>query len=173
MFELKGNQTIASATEVQRDFGRVIDKVREQDVVIIRNNMPVAVLVGIDRFVARDADPSLPVAARYFVALINTAPAHLQARIVSVMLYGSYARGEQHAGSDVDLLVLANDEELDLQQQISAWSIEAMARTEYQDFLVAIVRTERYWQEQQRLGILFAREVQRDGKLLWKNSTSS
>ncbi len=33
-------------------------------------------------------------------------------RLNKVILYGSYARGEQHEDSDVDYLVVLNDEEI-------------------------------------------------------------
>ncbi|MDX1912455.1 MAG: nucleotidyltransferase domain-containing protein [Saprospiraceae bacterium] len=33
-------------------------------------------------------------------------------RLAKIILFGSYARGEQHEGSDIDFLVVLNDEEI-------------------------------------------------------------
>jgi len=40
-------------------------------------------------------------------------------RLNKVILYGSYARGEQHEDSDVDYLVVLNDEEIRTFREIS------------------------------------------------------
>jgi len=40
-------------------------------------------------------------------------------RLNKVILYGSYARGEQHEDSDVDYLVVLNDEEIKTLREIS------------------------------------------------------
>lgn len=180
MFDLKEPSAIANVTELQRDFGKLIAKVRHSDVVIIRNNQPVAALVSIERLeqmqksTVRDAvshqAPHIPNGAKYFVDLIRNAPAHVQSRILSVTLFGSYARGDQHADSDIDLLVITKDSDNTLDEQISRWSVDAMEKTDYDDFLSAMRMTEERWNEKQRLGLLFAKEVERDGIVLWKNS---
>ncbi len=179
MFDLKEPSAIANVTELQRDFGKLIAKVRHSDVVIIRNNQPVAALVSIKRLeqmqqsTARDVspkEPHIPAGAKYFVAFIRKASPDLRRRICSVTLFGSYARGEQHADSDIDLLVIVKDCDNKLDEQISRWSVDAMEKTDYEDFLVAMRMPEERWNEKQRLGLLFAKEVERDGIVLWKNS---
>lgn len=43
-------------------------------------------------------------------------------RLNKVILYGSYARGEQHENSDVDYLVVLNDEKIKTLREISSIS---------------------------------------------------
>ncbi|MCU0469449.1 MAG: nucleotidyltransferase domain-containing protein [Arcicella sp.] len=52
------------------------------------------------------------------------AKAHYGDRLAKIILFGSYARGEAHEDSDVDLLVVLNDEEVQTRQErksISDW----------------------------------------------------
>lgn len=179
MFDLKEPSAIANVTELQRDFGKLIAKVRHSDVVIIRNNQPVAALVSIKRLeqmqqstvrdVAQPKEPHVPNGAKYFVDFIRKAPLPLRNRILSVTLFGSYARGEQHADSDIDLLVITKDDDSKLDEQISRWSVDAMEKTDYDDFLSAMRMTEAHWKKLEGMGMPIAREIIRDGICLWKN----
>jgi uncharacterized protein len=45
------------------------------------------------------------------------AKAHYGNRLAKIILFGSYARGEAHDESDVDLLVVLNDEEVKTRQE--------------------------------------------------------
>lgn len=49
MFTLRGENTIVNATEVQRDFSRVMAQVGKQTIIIIRNNEPIAAIVSLDK----------------------------------------------------------------------------------------------------------------------------
>lgn len=44
-------------------------------------------------------------------------------RLVKVILYGSYARGDFHEESDIDFLVVLKDEEVQTYREISAMSL--------------------------------------------------
>jgi uncharacterized protein len=174
MFDLEGKKTITNVTEVQRDFGRILKRAQQSDVVIIRNNQPVGAFISLRRLgqLPTRALQRVPMSARHFVKVLEHAPQKVRQEFVSVILFGSYARGEQHEDSDVDLLVLVKKLSKSMYTLISQWSTDAMEATGYQELLVAIPRAEAYWQQLQKQGVLFAREVQRDGIVLWKNSTS-
>lgn len=179
MFELKGITTVANATEVQRDFGRVVSRVKKSDVIIIRNNFPIAALVSMRRLaqmqgrtdaLAPTMQPAVPDAARYFVEAIQQAPPRLRRRIMEVILYGSCARGTATDDSDIDLLIIVDRNDQRLNTQIARWATMSMAKTDYRDFLVVLPRSEEHWKRSRQLGMAFVKAVERDGITLWKNS---
>ena len=108
--------------------------------------------------------------AQHFVEAIKRAEKPARRHLRQVILFGSYARGEAHAESDVDLLVLVDIVDRAIFHQISAWSTWAMAQTGYEQLLVAMPKAENEWKRQCRLRTPFSQEVQQDGMALWKRS---
>lgn len=179
MFELKGITTVANATEVQRDFGRVVRRVKKSDVIIIRNNLPIAALVSLQRLAQVQGhtsalepllQPAVPDAAQYFVEAVQQAPPRLLRRLKEIILYGSCARGTATDDSDIDLLIVVDRLDQRLNAQLARWATISMAKTDYRDFLVILPRSQAHWSRLQRLGTAFAKAVERDGVTVWKNS---
>jgi predicted nucleotidyltransferase len=74
---------------------------------------------------------------------VRRARGELGDRLARVVLYGSYARGEQNAGSDVDLLVTYNGP-FDYGDEISRLSRIAFAvNMEYDVFVVPMPESEK------------------------------
>lgn len=75
-----------------------------------------------------------------------------------IILFGSYARAEQTAGSDLDLMVLAGE-------QIPR-DIQAGLRADFEDSHADVV----FYSEESfaESDCLLARNIRRDGILLWK-----
>lgn len=172
MFEVPQNTLIVNATEVQRDFSRVMEQAAKKNVIIIRNNEPIAALVSVKKLhdlQRQDISPVWPPAVHHFLKQVRKAPPALQKNIVSVSLYGSYARGEATKDSDIDILIVVQKDFPKWNRQLSRWCEEAMAKTDYEDFLVASSMTEQHWNRLKKARALFVQEVERDGIVLWKN----
>ena len=171
MFDLNGPKTITNATEVQRDFARIIEKAQENDVIILRNNEPVAALISIKRLSSLNpSGQELPQGVLHFIKQIQKASSDIRNKIISVTLFGSYARGEADTDSDIDILVILKESNQQLEREISAWSTEAMASTNYADFLVTLCMTEKHWKQLKKNNVLLAQEIEKDGITLWKIS---
>lgn len=177
MFELPEKSTIANATELLRDFGRVMRRVQQGDVVIIRHNAPVAALISMARWEQLHARPQSrsgpalapqPLALRHFVEHATDASSALGRHVQRLILFGSVVRGEAHADSDIDLLVLVDDLNQTLREAISGLATDAMAATDYRELLSAIPMTLEHWRQLQQGGALLAREVARDGVVVWE-----
>lgn len=87
--------------------------------------------------------------------------------LIRVILYGSYARGDHHAGSDIDIMVLTtltDDQIRDVEDQIYDRAFDF--QMDYQLDISVIVKNDRhfrYW-----LGALpFYDNVQREGICLY------
>ena len=82
-----------------------------------------------------------------------------------IFLYGSYARGDFHAESDIDLLVLVKKNSITLQEEkairYSLYDLEIDTDT----IISPIIRTENNWAERSYLTSLFE-NIQTDGVLL-------
>jgi len=83
---------------------------------------------------------------------------------VAIYLFGSYAYGTPHAGSDIDLLVVVEDSPLD------AYSRDAAAYQALGPVGVAKdiqVYTRKEFEERAALSVSFERTVKRKGKVLY------
>ncbi|MCA1915138.1 nucleotidyltransferase domain-containing protein [Methanospirillum hungatei] len=80
-------------------------------------------------------------------------------KIVQIILYGSYARGDFHQGSDVDILVLTTDDSWNIKKRIMAIGFDM-----YPDMGI-IVSAKVMTDEQFRMmkDFLFIRQVSKDG----------
>ncbi|PWR73681.1 nucleotidyltransferase domain-containing protein [Methanospirillum lacunae] len=80
-------------------------------------------------------------------------------KITHIILFGSYARGDYHKDSDVDLLVLTNDDSWELKKSIMDAGFYFYP--EIGVMISAKVMTEEQYQK--RSGFLFIQEVTREG----------
>ena len=80
-------------------------------------------------------------------------------KIVKIILYGSYARGDFHQGSDVDILILTTDDSWNIKKAIMAMGYDIYP--EFGIMISAKVMTE----EQFRMmkNFLFIQQVSQDG----------
>lgn len=83
-------------------------------------------------------------------------------RLEAVLLFGSVARAEDTAGSDVDLLVVLEDDQPipDLSTRIGRWMIE------HGDVLQVHVLSRAEYEEMQGRGTAFAHTLRREGQAL-------
>jgi len=174
MFDISGKNTIVNATEIQRDFPRVISKARKQTVIIIRNNEPVAAIISIDnlkKYQKAELTEHIPLAATYFIQNLESSSKEILSKIDSVILYGSYARNEAHKDSDIDLLILLKkDISHNAKHKILELTDAAIEKLGYEDILSVNFTTLKHWSKLKKAKALFAKEVERDGIILWKNT---
>ena len=53
-------------------------------------------------------------------------------RVVKVLLYGSYARGENTDDSDIDIVAIVNDDRKDIQESLkSVWDVSSELELKY------------------------------------------
>ena len=96
---------------------------------------------------------------------------HYGDRLVKIVLYGSYARGDFHEESDVDYLVLLKDEKVSLSREISSISkylsryyLNTFIRISAKPIAEAVFTTS---------DKLFFNEVRRESKLVYDRKFSS
>ncbi len=121
------------------------------------------------RFVA--SSPAVPAAAERFVALIAAAPKEVRSRVLAIALFGSHARGEANEDSDIDLIVIVTDTTPELESEIAARSSQAMEEGDYDEFLSPLRMTLAHWERSRADGSPLAREICREGVLLWSNGS--
>lgn len=83
-------------------------------------------------------------------------------RLVNVILYGSYARGDFHDESDVDFMVVLTDSEIKRYEEISRTSEVSTRLFDKYDRLISVMPTTRTTYETNNF--LFYRNVRREGK---------
>ena len=93
------------------------------------------------------------------------AKAHYGNRLAKIILFGSYARGEAHDESDVDLLVVLNDEEVKTHQEKD--SISEMLWRLFLKYLIdisVIPTTRNRYEHSEEYLFKF---IRKDGKLIY------
>jgi uncharacterized protein len=93
------------------------------------------------------------------------AKAHYGDRLAKIILFGSYARGEAHDESDVDLLIVLNDKEVQTRKERD--SISEMLWKLFLKYLIdlSVIPTthERYEHSEEYL----FKFIRKDGKLIY------
>ncbi|MBI4126908.1 MAG: excisionase family DNA-binding protein [Deltaproteobacteria bacterium] len=117
--------------------------------------------------------PKVPSSATYFVHLIETASPNITTNIVAVVLFGSYARGDIHEDSDIDMLVLVHDNTYEVQTQLASLSTDAMASSGYDELLSPIKMSLDHWKKLGSMKTPLYEEIQKDGIILWPKNLKS
>lgn len=94
--------------------------------------------------------------------------AELGQQVVQVILFGSKARGNSTADSDVDVLILAKDEDRQLQRQIS--KISSQIDLDYDILLNTLLIADKRWKQMSKEKFSLCRNVERDGINLFSYS---
>jgi len=86
--------------------------------------------------------------------------------VVSIILYGSQARGESQPESDIDLLIVVRRLTPSLRGELTdlAWQVQF----EYDVVFSDIVRTVDEFQQMQREQFPYYRNIEREGLILWQ-----
>ena len=93
------------------------------------------------------------------------AKAHYGDRLAKIILFGSYARGEAHEESDVDLLVVLNDDEVQTRKEKD--SISEMLWKLFLKYLIdlsVIPTTNQRYEHSEEYLFKF---IRKDGKLIY------
>lgn len=82
-------------------------------------------------------------------------------RVIAVMLFGSKARGDADAESDIDLLVLVDVEEDEFRSEL--WRIASRVSLDYNVVISPMVFGQARWAETRRIRLPLYRAVEADG----------
>lgn len=100
-------------------------------------------------------------ALRTFVQRILS---ELGAQVFQVILFGSKARGDSNTDSDMDVLILANEENRRLQETINV--IASQISLDYDVLFNPLLIADTRWRQMSRERFSVCRNVERDGVVL-------
>ena len=86
----------------------------------------------------------------------------------SVVLFGSYARGQAKEGSDLDLLVLVESRNPRIERRFHVASYQAMRRLDFSVVITLTVVTTEHFERLGRWGYSLYQNVTREGHPLWR-----
>lgn len=102
--------------------------------------------------------PNEQAAVTEYIARIRS---HFPGHILAVTLFGSKARGDANADSDIDLLVLVDVENMALRSEL--WRVASDVSLEYDVVLSVRVFGQARWAEVQRMRLPLYRVIVADG----------
>jgi len=88
-------------------------------------------------------------------------------QVLQVILFGSKARGDSALDSDIDLLILAEDENPQLRKTIS--KISSQIGLDYDVCLGALLIAQKRWEQMTSERFSLCRNIERDGILLFRS----
>ena len=104
--------------------------------------------------------------------LLNTLTEELQRQLGSdlslLLLYGSHARGEAQPDSDVDLFVVLRPSSEAAQEKVRQVAYEVMWEADFAYVISLYLTDVHHYETLEQHGSSFLRNVQREGKVLWK-----
>jgi predicted nucleotidyltransferase len=92
-------------------------------------------------------------------------------RILQVILFGSRARGEGDAESDLDVLVVVDDGDWRFHDEVASESWEPSLATGAT--ISPHIWSQSRYERQKQMGLLFYRNVERDGITVWTRTRKS
>lgn len=110
--------------------------------------------------------PKIPEVAAILVDELKKSP--FSKNILEVWLFGSYARGDYDLNSDVDLLIILKDRNLESSKLIADLSEKALEAVHYEDLLSVMEFSEKEWEEMKQNKFLLSQTIKTEGILLWK-----
>ncbi len=118
------------------------------------------------RTVLSDSQPEVGAAIAAYVRRVATDYAN---EVSSITLYGSQARGEADAESDIDLFIIVRHDTPTLRQTLVdlAWQVQF----EYDIVISDIIRGVEQLSRMQARRFPYYQSIEREGILLWKNTS--
>lgn len=95
------------------------------------------------------------------LAFIKKVQQHFAGQVISVILFGSRARGEAEPDSDMDLLVVLSKVDPDIQREVH--NLAADVWLEYGTFLSTLVWSREHWRKVKGLQTSLFHNIHRDG----------
>ena len=80
--------------------------------------------------------------------------------VQQMLIYGSKARGQAHAASDLDILLIVKDQAADLKRELRWIGYLLAAKTDVLPSILAYTQDE--WESRRRSGSTFRKAVERD-----------
>lgn len=99
-------------------------------------------------------------------ALLSRLPGLIQ----RMVLYGSYARGEAVADSDIDVLVIVDENSPSVIEQARVARYGVMAQYQYQPLLSLLLLSNEDWQELAKHSAGLKHNIEREGITLWSRT---
>jgi predicted nucleotidyltransferase len=96
--------------------------------------------------------------------------ARLPGRIERIIVYGSYARAEAGDESDVDILVVVDENSPKLVETARAARYEVMERYQYHPLLSLLLLTNEDWQRLAKYSAGLKQNIQNEGVIVWSRS---
>ncbi len=88
--------------------------------------------------------------------------------LLLLTLYGSYARGEAQAGSDVDLLVVLKQARADDEALVRQLVYEAMWQMDFAYYVSLYLIDAAHYRRLERQGALLFKNIRDEGRILWQ-----
>lgn len=110
--------------------------------------------------------PIIPAIATDFVAQVRRSA--LKTHVADIILFGSYARGEPRADSDVDLLLIYSHMDEQMQHHLSALEEDVSAAHGYQGELQVMKKSVLEWKALTAHAAGLYRTIAKEGVSLWK-----
>jgi predicted nucleotidyltransferase len=86
-------------------------------------------------------------------------------QVLSIVLFGSRARGEAGADSDMDVLVVMSDDDLEMGREIRYLAVDVWLKHDI--YLSTRVWSQDHWHKLEELQTLLYRNIRQDGISLW------
>ena len=96
-------------------------------------------------------------------ALLSKLPGVIQ----RVVMYGSYARGEGGVDSDIDVLVVVNENSPSVIEQARAVRYDIMTQYQYRPMLSLLLLSDQDWQQLSKHSAGLKHNIEREGITLW------
>jgi predicted nucleotidyltransferase len=99
-----------------------------------------------------------------FVRRVNE---QLNGQLRSIILYGSRARGEAEADSDMDILVVVRDSRSAILERVRAIRYDIMDHYEFRPHISLLLLSEQDWEELPKHSAGLKRNIEQEGIVLW------
>jgi len=96
--------------------------------------------------------------------------ARLPGLIQRVVMYGSHARGEAAPGSDIDVLVIVEEDSPSVIEQARAARYDVMAQHHYQPLLSLLLLSDKDWQELSKHSAGLKHNIENEGITIWSKA---
>ncbi len=106
--------------------------------------------------------------SRLLDALTEALQRQLGSDLWLLLLYGSYARGEAQPDSDVDLFVVLRRASEAAHEKVRQVAHEVMREADFAYVISLYLTDVHHYETLEQRGSSFLRNVQREGKVLWK-----